>query len=203
MRTYRKTCPWCNRGFIAHRSDKRCCSKNCYQRVSYWENPEPTRARARAEAQRNAVRRKAKYREWYQANRERQLRYNKEYLCRVRSDAQARERLRERARINSRRYRAQDPERVRDYYRGRRDRQNGAAGKHTRKQWAARVEFYGWRCAYCRRALTVETLTQDHAIPLIRGGTQWASNLLPACGGCNSSKRAKTYSEYAAWREAA
>lgn len=63
-----------------------------------------------------------------------------------------------------------------------------APGSHTVAQWMARVQFYGWRCAYCSRHLTIKTLTQDHRIALSRGGSNFSSNLVPACSQCNSSK---------------
>lgn len=67
-----------------------------------------------------------------------------------------------------------------------------APGRHTSEQWFGRVEFYGWRCAYCGLRLTTKTLVKEHAIPLSRGGTNWPANLMPACKPCNSRKRDKT-----------
>ena len=61
-------------------------------------------------------------------------------------------------------------------------------GTFTHDQWYARVAFYGWRCAYCLIELTEQTLTIDHIIPIIKGGTNWASNLAPACRKCNVRK---------------
>jgi len=61
-------------------------------------------------------------------------------------------------------------------------------GTFTHDQWYARVAFYGWCCAYCLIGLTEKTLTIDHIIPIIKGGTNWASNLAPACRKCNVRK---------------
>lgn len=63
-----------------------------------------------------------------------------------------------------------------------------AKGFHTFEQWIARVEFYGWRCRYCGIALNHSTLTKDHQIAISKGGSDWASNLVPACKSCNSWK---------------
>lgn len=41
------------------------------------------------------------------------------------------------------------------------------------------------RCFYCGG----EALTVDHVFPVSKGGTHSATNLLPACGRCNSAKR--------------
>jgi|SRR6266850_5562453 len=73
-----------------------------------------------------------------------------------------------------------------------------AHGRHTLEQWMSRVEFYGWRCAYCPKILTLNTLTKDHVVPLIRGGSNWASNLVPACRSCNASKHDKKLLEWRA-----
>lgn len=49
----------------------------------------------------------------------------------------------------------------------------------------ARDAFRGLPCHYCG---TPNAGTVDHVIPVARGGTNDASNLVPACGPCNYSK---------------
>ncbi len=71
-----------------------------------------------------------------------------------------------------------------------------AEGTHTWTQWIERVVFCGWKCFYCAKQLSFSTLTQDHRIPLSRGGTNWPSNLVPACGSCNSRKLNRTETEF-------
>lgn len=71
-----------------------------------------------------------------------------------------------------------------------------APGHYTAEQWLARIMFYGWKCRYCRVLLTADTITQDHQIPLIRGGSNWPANLVPCCKTCNSKKRTKTAKEF-------
>jgi 5-methylcytosine-specific restriction endonuclease McrA len=58
----------------------------------------------------------------------------------------------------------------------------------TEQQWQDILAAYGYRCAYCRRR---KPLTQDHVIPVSRGGHHTASNIVPACQSCNSSKGAR------------
>ena len=43
------------------------------------------------------------------------------------------------------------------------------------------LNLSGWRCVYCRRLLTMETLTVDHIVPKARGGNGDRANLAPAC----------------------
>lgn len=70
----------------------------------------------------------------------------------------------------------------------RRALKQNALGNHTVEQWIARVNFFGWLCWMCKQTLTPQTLTEDHVIPLSKGGTNCPSNLRPACHSCNASK---------------
>jgi 5-methylcytosine-specific restriction endonuclease McrA len=63
-------------------------------------------------------------------------------------------------------------------------RKLAAAGAATLEQIAARVAYYGWRCWMCR-GIWEEI---DHVLPLARGGSNWPSNLRPACAKCNGRK---------------
>jgi 5-methylcytosine-specific restriction endonuclease McrA len=51
-------------------------------------------------------------------------------------------------------------------------------------------------CYWCQ---TRPATSVDHLNPRSRGGTDDPENLVPACGHCNSQKRAKTAGEYRAW----
>lgn len=56
----------------------------------------------------------------------------------------------------------------------------------TSVQWEHIKQRWHYRCAYC--GCTPARLTQDHVIPLSRGGNHTAANIVPACQPCNSSK---------------
>lgn len=91
---------------------------------------------------------------------------------------------------------ALSPEKYKKRTQDRRARELCARGHHTIEQWIARIEFYGWQCVYCWQPLTSKTIQKDHRIPLFIGGTEWPSNLVPACKSCNSSKGHKKPSEF-------
>jgi len=61
----------------------------------------------------------------------------------------------------------------------------------------------GWACAYCGRGLvgphrvSGSGLTLDHLIPRSQGGSNHETNLVTACGTCNSSRQDKPWREYA------
>lgn len=75
----------------------------------------------------------------------------------------------------------------------RRIRERGTIGSHTLAEWQARIKEFGGRCFYCGKQ---KQLTRDHNIPLTRGGTNFISNILPACRICNLRKRTKTAEEF-------
>lgn len=63
----------------------------------------------------------------------------------------------------------------------------------TLKEWQAIKEAYGHRCAYCGEK---KRLTQDHVIPLTKGGHHTKENVVPACGPCNAKKGTKTLTHF-------
>lgn len=71
----------------------------------------------------------------------------------------------------------------------RRARKAGAEGNHSRAEWTGVCEAYGRCCAYCG---TSAKLTRHHVVPLSKGGSDWISNIVPACGSCNSRIGTKT-----------
>ena len=56
----------------------------------------------------------------------------------------------------------------------------------TRGEWEAIKVAYKHRCAYCGKKQ--KRLTQDHVIPLSKGGGTTMGNIIPACQSCNSRK---------------
>lgn len=58
----------------------------------------------------------------------------------------------------------------------------------TAAQWRTIKSIYKNCCAYCGKK---KPLTQDHVIPISKGGAHTASNIIPACQSCNSSKGAR------------
>ena len=61
-----------------------------------------------------------------------------------------------------------------------------------RKRLLAKWKRQGKRCAYCDRLAD----TIDHAVPLVRGGTNYEGNLVPCCKSCNSSKQGYLIAEW-------
>ncbi len=80
-----------------------------------------------------------------------------------------------------------NPEPYRTASRKRSARIRKAEGTVTTSEWELVLDIYGHQCAYC--GVNTDPLTMDHVIPIARGGTHTADNVVPACKGCNSSKK--------------
>jgi hypothetical protein len=80
----------------------------------------------------------------------------------------------------------------------RRARLEGAGGTHTRAEWDALLARYE-QCPLCGRRWEEipphpgggAVITEDHIVPLSRGGGNGIENLQPLCYSCNSRKGAR------------
>jgi 5-methylcytosine-specific restriction endonuclease McrA len=127
---------------------------------------------------------------WYWQDRERRLAYGRAYRRAnreelARKDRQRRAQWRERN-PDAWRLQVQRTNRARDA------RLRGAGGRVAARDWARLLVRYRGCCAYCGERAT----TQDHVIPLSRGGRHTIGNVLPACQSCNSSKHDRLLMEW-------
>ena len=59
----------------------------------------------------------------------------------------------------------------------------------TRQQWEKIVLLSKGKCYWCRKKM--KKVTQDHVIPLSKGGAHTAENIVASCHSCNCRKHAK------------
>lgn len=72
----------------------------------------------------------------------------------------------------------------------RRGRLAGIESTLTADQWLQILADHDNACAYCGTAFDdITPATQDHVIPISKGGNHSIENVVPACKRCNSSKR--------------
>lgn len=124
-------------------------------------------------------------RAWYVANKEQANQRGRSYYATNR--ALIRQRMRAR--------RAAYPEKVKADKQRRRALESNAEGMHTADDIKARYERQKGRCYWCNVKVG-NNYHVDHVVPLSRGGTNWADNIVIACPTCNLSKHDKLPHEW-------
>jgi 5-methylcytosine-specific restriction endonuclease McrA len=66
-----------------------------------------------------------------------------------------------------------------------------AEGNHTFGEWELLKKQYGYKCPMCGMKEPEIKLTEDHIIPLSKGGSNWIENIQPLCLKCNMKKHNK------------
>jgi 5-methylcytosine-specific restriction endonuclease McrA len=150
-----------------------------------------------------APEKRANQRAYYAENREAQLAWHKAHQP-VRYDTN-RERIlaarkQEKAALmalpedHPRRVRTREKQRERNRRRALRESLVAGSGVSER-EWGALLKKYHHACAYC---FSKGNIGMDHVVPIARGGADDATNVVPCCRECNSSKGAKTVMEWIA-----
>lgn len=103
-------------------------------------------------------------------------------------------------RAKGRAYAKNNREKARAIVRNRRARQRGAPGQHTASDVSKQLSLQENKCYWCSCHMG-DTATVDHYIPLAKGGSNGADNIVMACPSCNYSKGAKLPSEFLAYRK--
>lgn len=109
---------------------------------------------------------------------------------------------REEVRIKNAAWRATHQNKLREYRKAHAQEMAAAKARRIARKRGAPVsdftaaqrkmvkEHYGYHCVYCGKKFPSNQLTMDHITPLIKGGSHTLSNIVPACGPCNSKKQA-------------
>ena len=143
-------------------------------------NPEAGRAQVARYAAAHPERVAARQREYRKNNRDHLSARQREY----------RKNNREACAAYMRRWRAANPEKARaigvNKDHRRRAAFSGVVRDFTVAQWEEMKAAHEYRCAYCHEE---KPLTQDHIVPIAKGGAHTRDNVAPACRSCNSSKR--------------
>lgn len=89
-----------------------------------------------------------------------------------------------------------NPARYAAYSRNRKARKKAAEGTHTAAEISALYQRQSGKCANCATSLK-RGYHADHIVPLVRGGSNWISNIQLLCPPCNLSKKALDPIEWA------
>lgn len=71
-------------------------------------------------------------------------------------------------------------------------RRRNADGSHSFQEWETLKAQCDWRCLCCKKREPEIKLSQDHIVPLSKGGSNNIENIQPLCRLCNSKKLTKT-----------
>jgi len=169
------------------------------------KNRERIRAYQRAYYKEHQARLIAKQHKYYEEHREEVL-----AACKAYREANH-ETIKERVRKYRQSERGKRARRVRDrrYEQSAKGRANARRGYTKRRQgvgaivdftadeWAAMLGKHDYRCAYCGEPFDLcREPTQDHIVPISKGGDHTKSNIVPACKSCNSRKNNRPVEQF-------
>lgn len=102
----------------------------------------------------------------------------------------------ERAREANRRWYRSHPEQMQANNKRVKAMRRGVPGMHTLAEWRALKARYDHRCLCCGKSEPEIVLTEDHVIPVSKGGSNDISNIQPLCLACNCSKGNRHVTDY-------
>lgn len=212
------TCAYCGKKFMAYRyraETQKFCSQECHEKAQFHLGYDGTnkmctscgKIKPLSDFNNGYTKCKdcrAKYvKKYYEENKEKVLLQCKKYREKHREEHAQRNKIyrennREYVRQYMRKWREKNREKWREQKRKdeqtRRARKVKAADGFTEDDWKTVLKYFNHSCAYCGK--TIDSLTQDHFIPVAKGGGYVKENIIPSCMHCNQSKGDKDFEEW-------
>lgn len=135
----------------------------------------------------NAIKIKMYNKERYNSNKEYHKKYSKVYY------KLNRETILKRTRENHKIYYLNNKDRIKIKVQKREAKKRELPNNFTISQWEDVKKVFNNKCAYCGEE---KPLSQEHFIPLSKGGEYTKNNIIPVCLQCNSSKKDREFCEW-------
>lgn len=114
---------------------------------------------------------------------------NKEHIEKVKNDWY--EKNKDKIKEYIKDWRNNNKDKISIHSKKRRARKFGNGGSHTLGEWQTIKAQYNYTCPCCHRSEPEIKLTEDHIIPLSKGGGDNIENIQPLCKSCNCKKHTK------------
>lgn len=200
-----RRCKKCVAAHDSQKYEKNKDAQKAYSKKRYAENSESIKQKARnkyptiieQEKKRRRIYREKnpdKSHEHYEKNKDAILNRHRRYNAENKDVIAAQKRIyyennKEEMSAKHRAYAKQNYESARTRSHKYRTKKRASVTDLTVEQWKFSLAYFEEKCCYCGKIAMV--LNQEHIIPVSKGGNYTASNIIPACGSCNSRKHNK------------
>ena len=164
-------------------SDRRKEERKEYDRIYFLKNKERLTERNKQYREENGDRTREQKKLYRSINKDKLYEHKKVYVS-THKEQVAR---------TSKKFRKNNTEYYRMHCNNRRARKRKLPHTLTVEQWGQVKERFNGKCAYCEKE---KDLTQEHFVPIAKGGEYTHNNIIPACQSCNSSKGNRDFFEW-------
>ena len=174
--------------YIDRGSPRPSCKECCKKKSQEWREANPDKVKAIGVAYRSSEAGAEKRRVWLakRAKTPEQIEYQKQWAKTEKGKESRRRRVNRFAKTDKG-FAANKRRHAR-----RRAARDNIIATLTADEWKRILEKYDYRCAYCGMPFSERLpITQDHVIPISKGGDHTKENVVPACKPCNSRKKDK------------
>jgi len=173
----RSICKECYKRWYYHKEKNKQLYKKYQNRLKQYREDNRKKAKQYREDNRKKIREKAK--QYYEKNKEKIKKKHNCYYCNNK----------EYFKKYQKKWIKKNRDKTKNYDGKYRARKNGSNGNVSDIEWKELCSHYGNICLRCGSS---ENITQDHVVPISKGGFHIIYNLQPLCKPCNSVKHNKT-----------